>query len=213
MINFTSFGKIPRLYAYTKGIVITEKIDGTNGAVRINRLEDEADKPRGQVLVDNGDGIYAVAAQSRNRDLMMEPVHFSEAEDNWRKRDNAGFAAWVWENAYGLVRDLGEGLHFGEWWGQGINRAYGLDHKRFSLFNTERWKGAVLEVPQLGVVPILYEGQFDEAQIEIAERQLLEEGSRAAPGFTRPEGLMMFHQASNHLYKIPFDQTPKGKAA
>ena len=31
------------------------------------------------------------------------------------------------------------GRHFGEWWGSGIQRGYGLDEKTFSLFNAYRW--------------------------------------------------------------------------
>ena len=52
--------------------------------------------------------------------------------------DNAGFAKWCEENRTELLR-LGHGRHFGEWWGQGIQRKYGLSEKRFSLFNVSRW--------------------------------------------------------------------------
>src|SRR4051812_4307796 len=52
--------------------------------------------------------------------------------------DNFGFARWVAEHAEEL-RALGPGFHFGEWWGSGIQRRYGLDEKRFSLFNVGRW--------------------------------------------------------------------------
>jgi hypothetical protein len=52
--------------------------------------------------------------------------------------DNAGFARWASENTAELLR-LGPGSHFGEWWGAGIQRRYGLTEKRFSLFNVSRW--------------------------------------------------------------------------
>ena len=81
--------------------------------------------------------------------------------------DNFGFAAWVRDNEEHL-RGLGPGSHFGEWWGAGIQRRYGLDRKRFSLFNVSRW-----EVPKptdvragcCHVVPVLYQGSFDSARI------------------------------------------------
>src|ERR1044072_4291110 len=57
-------------------------------------------------------------------------------------KDNAGFANWVQEHELELEA-LGPGVHFGEWWGSGIQRGYGLDHKRFSLFNTGRWHSAM----------------------------------------------------------------------
>lgn len=63
--------------------------------------------------------------------------------------DNAGFAAWVDENKDQLSATLGPGLHFGEWWGSGIQRGYGLPkgEKRFSLFNTGRWHTEKCDLP------------------------------------------------------------------
>ncbi|MCJ7726507.1 MAG: hypothetical protein MUP76_09000, partial [Acidimicrobiia bacterium] len=39
--------------------------------------------------------------------------------------DNYGFARWVKDHEEELRTGLGAGLHFGEWWGQGIQRRYG----------------------------------------------------------------------------------------
>ena len=39
--------------------------------------------------------------------------------------DNFGFSAWAHANKEYLMQ-LGKGLHFGEWWGSGIQRGYGL---------------------------------------------------------------------------------------
>src|SRR6185369_17529395 len=49
------------------------------------------------------------------------------------QNDNAGFAKWVEQNARELADVLGPGLHFGEWWGQGVQRGYGMTRKFFSL--------------------------------------------------------------------------------
>jgi hypothetical protein len=69
--------------------------------------------------------------------------------------DNYGFARWVHNHADEL-RGLGPGRHFGEWWGQGIQRNYSLTEKRFSLFNVSRWGE---ERPACcHVVPVLYRG-------------------------------------------------------
>src|SRR5271165_3703942 len=57
--------------------------------------------------------------------------------------DNKGFARWVKEHEDELRTGLGYGTHYGEWWGAGIGRRYGLTEKRFSLFNTTRWTDAV----------------------------------------------------------------------
>ena len=72
--------------------------------------------------------------------------------------DNAGFARWCEENYEELLK-LGPGRHFGEWWGRGIQRNYGLKEKRLSLFNVDRWARARPDCCH--VVPVLYRGMFD----------------------------------------------------
>jgi hypothetical protein len=68
---------------------------------------------------------------------------FAGSRNRWitPDADNFGFARWVAEHEEEL-RALGPGSHYGEWWGSGIQRRYGLDEKRFSLFNVGRWTRA-----------------------------------------------------------------------
>lgn len=190
MSEFQEFPKIARL---SREVVVTEKIDGTNAQVFVGE-----------------DGT--VRAGSRNRWITPED-------------DNFGFAAWVRDHADSL-RALGPGRHFGEWWGAGIQRRYGLDHKRFSLFNTGRWaqrainaedelrKGQQYAPPCCHVVPVLLRGDFKTSNIEAALEILRMEGSAAAPGFMRPEGVIVYHVAGNLYFKktIEKDEEPKSKA-
>jgi hypothetical protein len=180
-IEFQSFGKIPRLF---REVVITEKIDGTNAAIGITTNEDGE--------------VNAVYAQSRNR--IITP-----------KEDNHGFGRWVADNYLSLIDDLGEGLHFGEWWGQGIGRKYGMTEKRFSLFNVKRWQGADFKTAQLGAVPVIERGEFSTALVKGALIALGREGSHAAPGFMNPEGVVVYHTAGNVMFKatIEGDEVPK----
>src|ERR1035441_8894314 len=76
--------------------------------------------------------------------------------------DNMGFAKWVDRNREELLR-LGPGHHFGEWWGLGIQRKYGQDRKRFSLFNTHLWSET--RPACCDVVPVLYEGMFGDTAV------------------------------------------------
>ena len=49
--------------------------------------------------------------------------------------DNFGFAAWVEKNSEALEA-LGDGYHYGEWAGPGIQKnPHALDEKQFFLFN------------------------------------------------------------------------------
>lgn len=126
--------------------------------------------------------------------------------------DNAGFAHWAHEHKEELLK-LGPGRHYGEWWGNGINRGYGLEEKRFSLFNVSRWSDPSLRPSCCGVVPMLYTGAFDTDSISRLLNQLSVQGSWAAPGFMKPEGIVIFHTAFGALFKktIENDEKPKGQ--
>lgn len=135
--------------------------------------------------------------------------------------DNYGFSKWAHEHKDELIAGLGIGTHYGEWWGCGIQRNYGLKEKHFSLFNTGRWSkldssnplGNGNCPPCCDVVPVIYEGVFDTNVIDGILEQLKSEGSYAAPGFKNPEGIVIFHKASGALFKktIEKDNERKGK--
>jgi hypothetical protein len=142
----------------------------------------------------------AVAAQSRNRLITPED-------------DNYGFARWVADNAETLGAALGPGVHFGEWWGRGIQRNYGLTERRFSLFNTAAHAGLFAELGGVAVapVPVLYVGTFSDAEIAGALDRLKTFGSVAAPGYPSPEGVCVFHTQSRTVYKVTLDANDAGK--
>lgn len=130
--------------------------------------------------------------------------------------DNAGFASWVEGHKAELIT-LGPGRHFGEWWGSGIQRGYGLKkgEKRFSLFNTSRWGHNGVDFQSKPdcclVVPELYRGPFSELAIKQALFDLELVGSFAEPGFKNPEGIIVFHTAANSGFKVTLkdDESPK----
>ncbi len=150
-------------------------------------VTEKIDGTNAQIHID-ADGVRA---GSRNRWVTPE-------------NDNYGFAAWVKQNEDQIYAELGAGTHFGEWWGQGIQRKYGLAERRFSLFNTTRWAG-IQTLRCCHVVPVLASGVLSDLLVERALDGLRELGSAAAPGFMRPEGIVVYHEASNHLYKVTLD--------
>lgn len=126
--------------------------------------------------------------------------------------DNFGFARWVQANAEELLK-LGPGHHFGEWWGSGIQRGYGLTEKRFSLFNVSRWADPAVRPACCHVVPVLSVGNAFEPVLA-GLTWLRESGSQAAPGFMKPEGVVAFHTQGNLLFKVTLekDEEWKGKS-
>ncbi len=181
------FTAMPKIGRLSRGCTVTEKIDGTNASIYIGNEEDgTAD-------------LFLVGSRTR----WITPTD-----------DNYGFAKWAYANKEELLK-LGPGHHFGEWWGLGIQRKYGLTEKRFSLFNVNRWRDGRDPRPSCcGVVPILYEGLFEASAIDAALNGLRLAGSVAAPGFMQPEGIVVYHQATKTLFKktLDKDESPKGLA-
>jgi hypothetical protein len=192
-VEFQSFEKISRL---TRGCTVTEKLDGSNGQVAIFDVRDCDSFATGYIAKVGGHLIYA---GSRNKWVTPED-------------DNYGFARWVKEHIDELAL-LGPGRHFGEWWGSGIQRRYGMKEKVFSLFNVGRWNEQNPPPACCRVVPVIYEGVFSDTAVEGAISKLKEHGSYAAPGFMDPEGVVVYHQASRTLFKktIKNDEAPKGQ--
>lgn len=176
-IEFKPWPKIARLA--NEQMTITEKIDGTNACVIF-------------LPADNEWG-YEHASQSRNKIITPES-------------DNAGFAKWVWRNVDELFADLGFGYHYGEFWGSGIQRGYGMERgeKFFSLFNAPRWTPAAssFKTENLRVVPMLYQGGFESTKIQDFADVLYDSGSFAAPGYESPEGIVIHLREAGCTYKI-----------
>lgn len=165
-------------------------------------ITEKLDGTNAQIVI-HGDEIRA---GSRNRWITPED-------------DNYGFAAWVHRNRTELLR-LGDGQHFGEWWGHGIQRGYGITEKRFSLFNHARWYdaySAMMEGHDNGfpkcchVVPKIAVCPFDLGHARHWLEWLMKNGSQAAHGYENPEGIVIFHRGSNTLFKMTERDEPKGQ--
>ncbi len=160
-------------------------------------ITEKIDGTNAQILITEKGQVFA---GSRNRWITPES-------------DNMGFAKWVLEHEEELRVGLGVGQHFGEWWGQGIQRRYDLPEKRFSLFNTHRWNAENPNRPACcHVVPVLAAGLLSDDLVNGALEKLRSGGSVAAPGFMRPEGIVTFFCASKTLHKtlLEGDELPKG---
>ena len=179
------FKEFPKIYRLNRDIIITEKLDGTNGLIYINN---EANQ-------------FLVGSHSRWITV-----------DN----DNHSFAKWCESNKADLL-SLGDGYHYGEFWGNGIQRGYGLPNgqKRFSLFNVHRWSSDFGRDKDkrpkcCETVPVLYQGKYSELAILDSLEALRQHGSFAVP-FMNPEGIVIFHIAGNVGFKktILNDEKPK----
>lgn len=206
---YPKFDRIPRL---NRDMVVTEKIDGTNGLISIEEKPFRSYPGRG-----NSSAVTPGPADGENKQVPVLEYHVRAGSRNrWLtpESDNFGFAAWVYANVVNIVADLGPGMHYGEWWGSGIQRGYGLSagQKRFSLFNTARRGGIEFTTPGLGVVPVLDRYAFSLTRINIVLEKLRVNGSQAQPGFMNPEGVVVYHTAANQMFKVTLENDDKPKS-
>lgn len=194
-MEFKEFTKIGRL---NREVIVTEKIDGTNASVHISPATNTPDDYQDYTTHVEIDGKqYLMRAGSRSR--FITPTS-----------DNFGFATWVKANAQELAK-LGEGIHYGEWWGAGIQRRYNLTEKRWSLFNTYRWTDPLARPTCCHVVPVLTTGVGFEC-VEAALNMLRIAGSVASPTFRNPEGVVAFHTQTNTLFKVTLEKDEEHKS-
>lgn len=193
------FREFPKIARFSREVVVTEKIDGSNAQVFIRELPDDEVMPTDTPIV-AARGRMLLYAGSRNRWITPQA-------------DNFNFAQWVRDNADDLV-NLGPGHHYGEWWGSGIQRGYGLPkgEKRFSLFNVARWARESDRPECCHVVPVLKRADgLDGLNVGWIMDELEICGSQAAPGFKKPEGIVIFHAQGNVAFKKTFEKDDAGK--
>lgn len=166
---------------------------------RLNRdvvVTEKIDGTNAQIFIDD-DGVIIAGSRSR----WITP-----------QEDNFGFAKWVQANEEEL-RKLGPGNHYGEWWGSGIQRGYGLQkgEKRFSLFNVARWADDAVRPACCHVVPVLWSGKFSTEAIAEVMDVLSLAGSVASPGFMKPEGIIVWHDAARIMFKATLEKDAEHK--
>lgn len=187
------FSAFPKIARWSREVVITEKLDGTNASVWVN---------------DTGTDLMAA---SRNRWLAAnEPDHF-------------GFRTWVEANKAELLKlgpglHFGEwwGPGIGRGYGTREKRFSLFNTHRWGAIDEAGGESRLTTPSVCHVVPKLWSGPADQLAvgIEAALVRLRETGSLASPGFMRPEGIVIFHTAANVLFKktLEKDDKPKGAA-
>lgn len=137
------------------------------------------------IVIDNGE---IVGVQSRKNFITPD-------------KDNFGFAKWVQDNNDDLLK-LGDGHHFGEWAGEGIQKnELKLEGKQFFLFNTfrDQWPECCKRVP------VLYIGDISNEVIAYQLDRL----ENANDGKIH-KGVVVYYHALRGFSKHTI-KTPRGK--
>ena len=148
-------------------------------------ITEKLDGTNACIVIQDGD---IIAVQSRKR--FITPYD-----------DNYGFAGWAARNRKELLF-LGEGHHFGEWAGLGIQgNPHCLHEKNFFLFNVAKWNKDNPNLPDCcSIVPILFEGDSTPENID----NTLEELWDKAEDKYVPEGIVVWYHKSRRYEKYTF---------
>lgn len=181
-MSIPEFAPFPKIARWSREVVVTEKLDGTNA----------------QVFVSD-DGTQVLAG-SRNRWLTPEADNFGFASWVQTKADElralgpgAHFGEW-WGAGIQRRYSIGEKrfslFNVHRWADGGKDKRPACCH----------------------VVPEIWRGNLDELSLTSLLAGLRTNGSAASPGFRNPEGVVLFHVASGTLFKktLEKDSEPKG---
>lgn len=142
-------------------------------------ITEKMDGTNGCVIVENGE---VIGFQSRKKLITSDS-------------DNMGFAGWGEKHKEELAT-LGDGYHYGEWCGPGIQKnRHQLSSKEFYLFNVTLETSCTI----VKKVPVLYQEVYTDGIIEKVMLQLLKERDY------NPEGVMSYFLQTGTYLKATYE--------
>ena len=160
-----------------------QKIPRYSGPTQNVVISEKMDGTNACIIIEDG---VIVGTQSRKR--MITP-----------QDDNYGFAGWVERNNDELLK-LGDGRHFGEWVGLGIQKnPHNFDCKKFYLFNSGRWwtdRPSCCEV-----VMVLYSGELQDMTVDAVMTELK---GHADQHDYEAEGVIIYYTSKRTYEKATF---------
>ena len=196
MVEFKEFQKISR---FSREIVITEKIDGTNGVIYIGE-----------------DGEFLVGSRTRWIDEHTDNHnfwHWAISHKESLLKLGSGFHYGEW---------WGSGIQRGYNLTKGEKRFSLFNVSRWCLHNetpklisidpkTKIEKHQERLPSCCSLVPVLWTGIFNTEVIDNTLGVLALNGSVASPGYKLPEGIVIYHKAGNVLFKKTIEKDDEWK--
>lgn len=204
-VSQPEFREFPKMGRLARDVIITEKIDGTNGLIYITESGEMWAGSRSRWITPEQDnyGFAKWAEANKSELLKLGPGrHFGEW---WGSGCQRGYSLQKGEKRFSLFNVM-------RWVriGQPLNIADELERNPSDPKTSVKQSHA----PECcHVVPILTRGMFDTAMVDLTLEKLKHSGSIAAPGFMDPEGIVVWHTAANVGFKktIKNDDQPKSK--
>lgn len=124
-----------------------------------------------------------------------------------KENDNYGFATYVMQNKEKFLA-LGDGRHYGEWAGLGIQKnPHNLETKQFFLFDTRRWGEHNPPPEGINVVEVLHHGEYTRATVDQVMNELK---TRSETEGWKAEGIVVYFPKLRAMEKHTFEYS-KGK--
>lgn len=182
-VEFIEFPKMARL---SREMVITEKIDGTNGCIFISES--------GEFLV--GSRTRWITPQSDNHGFARWA--YDRKDELLKLGPGRHFGEW-WgcgiQRGYGQKEKRFSLFNVVRW------VKHGETPQQIPTGDPRQVKIQEVLPECVGLVPVLHRGPFDTSDAFSTLRALEQNGSYAAPGFMNPEGIVVWHTAANIGFK------------
>ena len=195
-MEFQEFRKIPRL---SREIIITEKIDGTNGVIYIGENGEFLVGSRSRWIDEHTDNhnFWHWAMAHKDELLKLRPgFHYGEW---WGSGINRGYNLPKGEKRFSLFNTVRWCLH------NETPKLISVDPKT----KIEKYQKCLPVCCSL--VPVLWTGIFDTFVIDNKLSILALNGSVASPGYMLPEGIVIYHQAGGNYYKKTIEKDNERK--
>ena len=197
-----AFVEFPKIARYSREVIVSEKIDGTNSSIYIGENGEFLTGSRTRWITpeDDNAGFSRWAHEHKEELLTLGPGHH--------------FGEW-W----------GSGIQRGYNLPKGEKRLSLFNVTRWCLHGQtpQQMKTADPRVTKLqdvlpacvGLIPVLWRGMFDDLDLDAIVDDLRAHGSYASPGFGQPEGVVVFHVAGCVGFKktLVKDDEPKSKVS
>lgn len=173
----------PKLYRFNGPVIVTEKIDGTNGQLKITET-----------------GEFFVGSRTR----WITPENDNHGFARWAYENKADLMELL-----GIGTHFGEWMGNGIQRGYGLKekRFYLFNTSRWN--NPELLD--IFKTINVYVVPVLWQGDFDTWSFHTRLTELKVSGSVAIPGYMNPEGIVIYDTRSGVGFKKTFDYDDTGK--
>ena len=197
--SFSSIERLENIYC-----VISEKIDGTNGLIEIQNKANNSNT--GSMIVKFGSRNRYISFSDDNAGFANFFRHYEKKFKNMAKEIIA--SSYNEDSQTDEIPTENYPLRiYGEWFGKGIQRGYGLDDKYFMPFSSFYAEHMIKAgIPNIMMPNIMYTGKFS---LEVVDNCMncLTSGSfhNLITNYDNPEGIVIYFPKYNFRLKQTFE--------